>query len=50
MANYELLSVEADSKTVKGTVSEILTGILYLAPAQEADGIHDLCPMSTPEC
>jgi hypothetical protein len=47
---YSLLSIEADAKTSKGTEFGYLTGILYLAPAKEADGIHDLCPMATDEC
>lgn len=47
---YELLSIEADAKTSKGTKKGYLTGILYLAPAKEADGKHDLCPMATEEC
>jgi len=50
MAKYDLLSIERDTKTVKGNKEDVLSGILYLAPAQEADGVHDLCPMSTPEC
>jgi hypothetical protein len=47
---YELLSIESDAKTTKGSKYGYLTGILYLAPAKEADGIHDLCPMATAEC
>jgi hypothetical protein len=47
---YSLLSIEADAKTSKGTEFGYLTGILYLAPAKEADGVHDLCPMATDEC
>ena len=47
---YKLLSIEADAKTSKGTKYGYLTGILYLAPAKEADGVHDLCPMATAEC
>jgi hypothetical protein len=50
MARYELLSIEADAKTVKGTEKGYLTGILYLAPAKEADGMHDMCAMRTAEC
>ena len=46
----ELLSVESDAKTVKGSEQGVLTGILYLAPATEADGVHELCPMRTEEC
>jgi hypothetical protein len=47
---YKLLSIESDAKTVKGGKYGYLTGILYLAPAREADGTHDLCPMATSEC
>ena len=50
MSKYELLSVESDAKTVKGNDAGVLTGILYLAPAMEADGVHDLCPKATDEC
>jgi hypothetical protein len=50
MAKYNLLSVESDTKTSKGTAFGYLTGILYLAPATEADGVHNLCPMASPEC
>jgi hypothetical protein len=46
----KLLSIESDAKTVKGTGYGYLTGILYLAPAKEADGIHDLCSFRTDEC
>ncbi len=47
---YKLLGVESDAKTIKGSKQDVLTGILYLAPAKEADGVHDLCPMATLEC
>ena len=50
MAKYKLLAVEADSKTTKGSAYGVLTGILYLAPSLEADGVHNLCPMATKEC
>lgn len=50
MASYQLLSVGSDAKTVKGAKYGYLTGILYLAPAKEADGVHNLCPMATDEC
>lgn len=45
--NY--LSVGNDAKTVKGEKKGYLTGILYLAPAQEAGG-RTLCPFSTAGC
>lgn len=50
MATYKLLSIESDAKTIKGSKSGYLTGILYFAPATEADGVHDMCPGSTAEC
>jgi hypothetical protein len=50
MARYDLIAVESDSKTTKGTKQGWLTGILYLAPSTEADGEHNLCPMATDEC
>jgi hypothetical protein len=45
--NY--LSVGSDAKTVKGEKQGYLTGILYLAPAQEASP-RTLCPFSTAGC
>lgn len=50
MAKYRLLSVEDDPKTSKGTQFGWLTGILYLAPSTEADGVHNLCYGSTKQC
>jgi hypothetical protein len=50
MSTYKLLSIESDAKTSKGTALGYLTGILYLAPATEADGVHNLCPMASEEC
>lgn len=50
MAKYALLSVESDAKTVKGSKDGVLTAILYLAPATEADGVHQMCPGATNEC
>lgn len=50
MAKYRLLSVEDDVKTSKGTKYGYLTGILYLAPANEAGPDVNLCPASTSEC
>lgn len=44
-----LLAVGTDSKTVKGEKQGVLTGILYMSPAIQSDGI-DLCPFSTAEC
>lgn len=45
--NY--LSVGNDAKTVKGQKFGVLTGILYMSPAQEAGG-KTLCPFSTSGC
>jgi hypothetical protein len=47
---YTLLSIESDAKTVKGNQYGYLTGILYLAPSTECDGVTDLCRYSSPEC
>lgn len=47
---YQLLAVEQDSKTTKGTVYGYLTGILYLAPSMESGMGVDLCPMASEEC
>lgn len=47
---YDLLSVESDAKTIKGNKRGYLTGILYLAPTREADGIHTMCPMASEYC
>lgn len=44
-----LLSVNADAKTRKGTKRGYLTGICYLAPAQES-GVMNTCPKSTAGC
>lgn len=44
-----LLSVNADSKTVKGTARGFLTGILYLAPGQLA-GVGNVCPHASAGC
>lgn len=49
-SKYRLLSVENDAKTVKGSKYGYLTGVLYLSPGKEADGIHNTCPMASPEC
>ena len=43
-----LLSVNADTKTIKGKKKGYLTGILYLAPA-ETSGIN-VCAMATAGC
>src|SRR5215472_12933765 len=43
-----LLTVQ-NAKTTKGEKLGILTGILYLAPANES-GVMNTCASSTPEC
>jgi len=45
MSNYNLLSVGNNAKTVKGDGSEYLTAILYLAPADNLEGIN-VCAMA----
>ena len=47
MPSYKLLGVEGDAKTRKGSKKGILTGVMYLAPSKEADGVHNLCPFAT---
>jgi hypothetical protein len=42
-----LFSVESDAKTIKGSKRGYLTAVMYLAPAKEADGVHNMCPMAT---
>jgi hypothetical protein len=44
-----LLSVNADSKTIKGTAMGFLTGILYLAPGTLA-GVGNVCPHASKGC
>lgn len=44
-----LLSVAADAKTIKGSGSGYLTGILYLAPGPLA-GVGNLCPHASAGC
>ena len=44
----KLLTV-ANAKTTKGEKLGYLTGILYLAPADES-GVMNTCPMSTAGC
>ena len=46
---YHLLSVGNDAKTVKGESKGWLTGILYLAPANES-GVINACPHATEGC
>lgn len=45
MSNYKLLSVGNNAKTVKGDGSEYLTAILYLAPADNLEGVN-VCAMA----
>lgn len=50
MSDYQALSEPgSDAKTIKGQKRGYLTGILYLAPAQEASEVN-LCACSTKEC
>jgi hypothetical protein len=46
---FNLISVGTDAKTVKGEKFGYLTGILYLAPANEA-GFGNLCPNASAGC
>ena len=46
--NY-LLTVNADSKTIKGLKRGFLTGVQYLMPA-DGSGIVNLCPFASPGC
>ena len=46
--NY-LLTVNADSKTIKGLKKGFLTGVQYLMPA-DGSGIVNLCPFASPGC
>ncbi len=46
----KLLSVEQDAKTRKGSKKGYLTGVMYLAPADEARTGYNLCPMATEQC
>ena len=39
-----LLSVSTDAKTVKGETDDILTGIIYLSPADTVSTKYTLCP------
>lgn len=48
--NTRLLSVNADAKTSKGSKSGYLTGILYLAPANEASPKVNVCPFASEGC
>ena len=45
MSNYKLLSVGNNAKTVKGDGSEYLTAILYMAPADNLEGVN-VCAMA----
>lgn len=47
---FKLLSVESDAKTSKGSDFGVLTGILYLAPANEASDAVNLCPKASEQC
>ena len=45
MSNYKLISVGNNAKTVKGDGSEYLTAILYMAPADNLQGVN-VCAMA----
>ena len=45
MSNYKLLSVGNNAKTIKGDGSEYVTAILYLAPADNLEGVN-VCAMA----
>jgi hypothetical protein len=47
MMPRHLLAIEQDAKTTKGGLQGVLTGILYLAPANEARPDVNLCAWST---
>lgn len=46
---FNLLSVGADAKTVKGQKSGYMTGILYLAPSNQS-GVMNTCPHASEGC
>ena len=48
MNKFNLLSVNQDAKTIKGLGQGFLTGILYLAPANESG--FQVCPKSSAGC
>ena len=45
MSNYKLISVGRNAKTVKGDGDEYLTAILYMAPADNLEGVN-VCAMA----
>ena len=51
-ATTRLLSVSSDAKTIKGQKKGYLTGILYLAPADESvsSGGFNTCPKASAGC
>jgi hypothetical protein len=48
MSKFNLLSVNADAKTIKSNAYGVLTGILYLAPGINSG--RNVCPMATAGC
>jgi hypothetical protein len=46
----ELLAVGHDAKTPRGELHGILTGILYMIPAESPEDELNFCPFSTPGC
>lgn len=49
MSTMNLLSVNADAKTKKGTAYGVMTGILYLAPSNESK-VMNVCPKASKGC
>jgi len=45
---FKLISVERDAKTIKGSKLGVLTGILYLSPAEESG--YQTCPKASAGC
>ncbi len=46
---FQLLSVSADAKTVKGEAFGVLTAILYMAPSDQS-GVINVCPNASAGC
>jgi hypothetical protein len=44
----KLLAISTDAKTIKGEKLGVLTGIVYLAPADTT--VYDVCPNASPGC
>jgi hypothetical protein len=46
---FKILGIGTDAKTSKGVQKNVLTGVLYLAPARES-GVMNTCPNSSAGC